>query len=663
MWLWRTGGGSKKKDPVPEKRTKIEAKTKPKRAVEKYYCMECLELYFSGKREERFAMLCRIDVSSVNRHKNRWHTTSESCMYTVVPSTAPQVKALERRYAKSVPTPAALSKVAPSSIQLSRPLEEGPTLVSRLEPTTSIAEVDVPEKPERSSKTSPKNQATLLSYKQSTTTVSSGTEVTLDNVMDAISSLSLKVDNFGKKHANLEQLLFEDDDVRTAVLARRQSDDICHLADISEFLQFFYDEESETAILCCLPCYKLHLAAKPTLCGFSPFQAQQIIYSSGNGTLGTGILLNKDTTRLLIEGRNQTWYRQKKSCIDHLCLIGDGSKVHKNAMEVYQRQLKIMKRKTAATSNILRPTIADLKLGAGTRDFETLVSFLACCFADVGDIGHSRNNFSDILYCLEKTFNGRINAWLNHPLPSTQLPPHFWATVDKVTPSRTTNQAVLVVACDKTDVPCPIPVAATSVYTELEQPSYDKMADLLIKVIEDNFSKEVLSRLCDVAADGPYLASGYRARLLEVWNIVGGMDQLELPVTCDAAHVLYLAVSGVKDSNTPSGTFFQRFVKRCNVFNTSLAHGKGFAFLQLIDESARRPVAYATQRFQRFTKSSYEQWLKIENSYPSFWKAFEKLHPNRVEEEEPQYMIARLDFVTDLLVDLMTRVQSLDTPI
>ena len=56
--------------------------------------------------------------------------------------------------------------------------------------------------------------------------------------MDAISSLSLKVDNFGKKHANLEQLLFEDDDVRTAVLAMRQSDNIRHLADVSKFLQF-----------------------------------------------------------------------------------------------------------------------------------------------------------------------------------------------------------------------------------------------------------------------------------------------------------------------------------------------------------------------------------------------------------------------------------------
>ena len=106
-------------------------------------------------------------------------------------------------------------------------------------------------------------------------------------------------------------------------------------------------------------------------------------------------------------------------------------------------------------------------------------------------------------------------------------------------------------------------------------------------------------------------------------------------MTWDAAHILNLGVSDVKDSKSPSGIFFQTFLKRCNVFNTILANGKGFAFLQLVDETGRRPVAYAGQRF---ASSSYEQWRKIEQSYGSFWKAFEALYPNRNEEEELQYM-------------------------
>lgn len=134
------------------------------------------------------------------------------------------------------------------------------------------------------------------------------------------------------------------------------------------------------------------------------------------------------------------------------------------------------------------------------------------------------------------------------PFPSTLLPPHFWATVDKATPSRTTNQEVVIVAREKSGVPCPIPVAASPVYTD------------------------------------------------------------------------------VRDAKTESGSHFRLFVKRCNVFNHILSNGKGFAFLQMVDKTVRRPVSYATKRF---ASSSYEQWVKIEKSYESLWKAFDLLHPRR----------------------------------
>ena len=71
---------------------------------------------------------------------------------------------------------------------------------------------------------------------------------------------------------------------------------------------------------------------------------------------------------------------------------------------------------------------------------------------------------------------------------------------------------------------------------------------------------------------------------------------LALPVTWDAAHALNLGVTDVKDSQEASGIHFRRFIKRCNVFNSLLANGKGFAFLQMIDQSAMRPVSYAARR-------------------------------------------------------------------
>ena len=607
-----------------------------------------------GKREERFASLCRIDQSSLKRHKARWHNTEETCCCTVVPSTAAEVKALRNRYTKS----SALGKGTLSSTPSVPPAVTTVTAASSTsvnKPERPVCEVQDPKESIPVAKSPSSNQTTMLSYSAGFTEAnSSPKEVTLTTVIEAISSLSLKVDNFGKHHATLEQLVFEDDDVRKGVLAMKEAKNILQLAEVSEFLQFFYDEESETAVLRCLPCFKMHLAARPALTDLSPFQAQRIINTSSNGRLATGILLNKETTRLLIEGQNQTWYRQKKNCIDHLCLIGDGSKVHQSAMKAYQRKLEMTKRKTTATSNIFRAAIVDLKLGAAARHFETLISFLACCSVDIGDIGHSRNNFNDILYCLEKTVNRRINVWLNKPLPSTQLPPHIWATVDKGTPSRTTNQA-FPVTWDAAHV-LNLGVAGVK---DSKSPSgiffqrFLKRCNVFNTILANGKGFAFL-QLIDESARRPVAFAGQRfaSSSYEQWLKIEN-----------------LGVAGVKDSKSPSGIFFQRFLKRCNVFNTILANGKGFAFLQLIDESARRPVAFAGQRF---ASSSYEQWLKIETSYGSFWKAFDMLHPNRDEDKELQYMIAGSDFVADLLacldilkpiVDLMLRVQSLDTPV
>ena len=141
--------------------------------------------------------------------------------------------------------------------------------------------------------------------------------------------------------------------------------------------------------------------------------------SSGCGTFATGIFLKKETIRLLIQGHNQTLYREKNFCIEHVCLIGTGSITHKKAMKEYEKNKQAEKRATTSSGNVFRAAIADLKLGAAGRHFETLISFLACCGANVGSIGHSRNNCNHILYCLEKIIDKRINTWLNTPLSST----------------------------------------------------------------------------------------------------------------------------------------------------------------------------------------------------------------------------------------------------
>ena len=134
-------------------------------------------------------------------------------------------------------------------------------------------------------------------------------------------------------------------------------------------------------------------------------------------------------------------------------------------------------------------------------------------------------------------------------------------------------------------------------------------------------------------------------------NITESKD-LARPITRDPAYALNLAAIGVRDARNTSGKLFRHFIKRCNVFNHVLANGKGFALLEIVDSNAREPVLYA---LQRFASSSCYQWIKIEASHDSLWKALDLLNPNRDQEEEWQYMIGGSDFVEDLLalLDIM----------
>ena len=102
------------------------------------------------------------------------------------------------------------------------------------------------------------------------------------------------------------------------------------------------------------------------------------------------MLFQKPTTDSLIKGQCDRWYKFKNRLLDHMCLIGDGSKFHSKAMDVFKKQKQLLSRSTLVSKNLMRAMITDVQMGAATRHFETLVAFLATCGADVGDICHGR---------------------------------------------------------------------------------------------------------------------------------------------------------------------------------------------------------------------------------------------------------------------------------
>ena len=452
----------------PRRRRRIWSKIEIKKLNESYVCLECLERSFDGQFEGKNASICRINASSIDRHKVRWHTAANNQSCTVVPSSAPDVRQLYAKYGKAKKVHAQASKdksrsqatnAVTSSCQSTRqktllsfchsktnkdsnqPIQStDQALDNNFNEVTAITEAkrDSFESSDQGVQGINSTSKDLMKINRDSTP--SSCQANIDDVMKAISNLSLKVENFGKRHSSLEQLVAEYNEVLKSLATMRTASNIHQLAEASKYLEFFYNEESETGLLRCKACFKLQVTARPTINNLSPFQAQRIINSCGSGTFGTGKIFSKDVTPLLVEGNNQIWYRQKKLCIDHTCLLGDGNKLHKKAMEAFRKEEKIQKRRSTTASNIFRAAIVDLKLGGAARHFETMISFLSCCSVDVGSIGHGRNNFNNILKCLEKSVNRRIDSWLNEPLPSTLLPPHFWATIDKATPSRTTNQ-------------------------------------------------------------------------------------------------------------------------------------------------------------------------------------------------------------------------------
>ena len=128
--------------------------------------------------------------------------------------------------------------------------------------------------------------------------------------------------------------------------------------------------------------------------------------------------INKETSRLLLSGHNQRWYRQKNYCLDQLCFVGRGSAKH-------EKQWRNIERRRSSKGELLQHAGTSLEQQSLMLSLGQPENTLSCS-VDVGSIGHGRNNFNHITYCLEKVLDERTGAWLAKPLPSTLLPPHFF---------------------------------------------------------------------------------------------------------------------------------------------------------------------------------------------------------------------------------------------
>ena len=150
------------------------------------------------------------------------------------------------------------------------------------------------------------------------------------------------------------------------------------------------------------------------------------------------------------------------------------------------------------------------KVKTAARSFESLIAFLSFCGVDVGNIGHGRNQFPDIINAAYHYILLKTKQYLEEPLPNTGLPPHFSTAVDKSTPHRDTNQAVVIIL-PVNGVRIAVPNDAPLVYkvvdagTHVEGGKGSDLADQLVTALKKvEIEEDTLLYMRAVHADGQY---------------------------------------------------------------------------------------------------------------------------------------------------------------
>ena len=117
-------------------------------------------------------------------------------------------------------------------------------------------------------------------------------------------------------------------------------------------------------------------------------------YSSStyNRAWGQGNKYGVDKTKKLVSGKNQEWYSLKNNLIEHMSCssIRSGGQFHATALQFMLKEKQKMAKQMSTTVNIVSAGIEVCKMKAAALHFESILSFLAFCQTDVGNIGHSR---------------------------------------------------------------------------------------------------------------------------------------------------------------------------------------------------------------------------------------------------------------------------------
>ena len=299
-----------------------------------------------------------------------------------------------------------------------------------------------------------------------------------------------------------------------------------------------------------------------------------------------------------------------------------------------------------------------VKTKSAATHYETMIASHSFTGSDVGELRHSRKQFSAILRAAETWCDRQIADYLSTPLPSTKLSPHYYATCDKSTPNRISNQAILLCLMVGGHRKA-IAVSAKEVYNETDTnvdgdvngAQAPELANTLFNEIKAAYPKVEETTLkgawMGTVCDGAYATAAEFERTLLALLDQEKYDRSFFTVLWDPPHFLDLAFSDVFDGKLgTSGAFVKQLIERTCVVHRIFQRGKMLKHAMVMEEKEDELVLKLTSRAcsTRFTTSQYMEFHKILASLPLFIKTFREFQFSELKE----YQIAGDDFVLDL---------------
>ena len=368
------------------------------------------------------------------------------------------------------------------------------------------------------------------------------------------------------------------------------------------------------------------------------------------GSLATGLRVENSVYHQLIAGHCDKWYHQKEKLLNHM-----SSETHALALHHAKSIEKRFDRDVTVVKNQLRTALGIVKSKAAALQYEDRIAELHAAGADVGDFGHSRKLFPEMLSVAGAYINKKSAEFLSSPLPNTGMPPHFYVTADKSTNHRVTNQISMV---------CPviagkrqgIPLNMSQVYTNAEGTggTGDALAETIFRDVEDHVDIKGgrLMQMQGKVVDGQYVnqkfISAMNSPLMDVLKQSLSIDENQVvfdlfwwPTQWDPGHWVDKIFSHFKDS-----PFVSRLLQRTALYHQLFGHGKMHSVAVETSKEMSLPFR-VTNSFapQRFMSSSYLSLANLEESLEVYIETF-KDHDNR---PDVGYKLYGRDFVIDLL--------------